>query len=65
MSNQLPVTLPSSAESALPLDGDLAVRWAAWVARGRVHEEKARRKFVAWAGVLALVAAIGYALLGS
>jgi hypothetical protein len=35
------------------------------MARGRVHEQRARRRFVVWAGVFATGAAIVYALAGS
>ncbi|HZR23564.1 MAG TPA: twin-arginine translocation signal domain-containing protein [Vicinamibacterales bacterium] len=35
-------------------------RWAAWVARGLVHEQRARRRFVKGAAVIAAVAAIVY-----
>ena len=38
-------------------------RWDAWVARGRVHEQLVRRKFVVWAGVLGTAAAVAYAFL--
>jgi hypothetical protein len=42
-------------------DAAFDARWAAWVARGRVHERLVRRKFVVWAGVLATAAAVAYA----
>ena len=39
---------------------DFDVRWAHWVARGRMHEERARRRFVIGAAVITAVTAIGY-----
>jgi hypothetical protein len=44
---------------------DFDARWAAWIARGRVHERLVRRRFVVSASVLATGAAIVYALLRS
>ena len=45
-------------------DEDLEKRWATWVARGRVHERRVRRRFVVGAGAIAIGAAIAFALLG-
>ena len=42
-------------------DADFATRWAAWVARGHVHERRVRRRFVSAAGVIAMGAAIAFA----
>ena len=39
---------------------DFEVRWANWIARGRVHEQRARRRFVVWAAVLTMAAALAY-----
>lgn len=58
----------SVAYHAAPLpapDADFDTRWAAWVARGRVHEQRVRRRLVVWAGALTIGAAILYALLRS
>jgi hypothetical protein len=44
---------------------DFDRRWALWVARGRVHEQRLRRRFMVGAGVLALAGAIAYAFLRS
>ena len=44
-------------------DADFEARWAAWVARGRVHEQLVRRKFVVWASVLATAVAVAYTFL--
>ena len=41
---------------------DFEVRWANWIARGRVHEQRARRRFVVWAAVLTAAAALAYLL---
>jgi len=44
------------------LDVDFERRWAAWVARGRVHDQSARRRsFAIGAAVLLMAAAIAYA----
>jgi hypothetical protein len=45
-------------------DRDFETRWAAWVARGLVHERRARRRFVISAGVIAIGAAIAFAFFG-
>jgi hypothetical protein len=55
----------STADHAAPavIDLDFDARWAAWVSRGRVHEDRVRRNLFVWAGVLATGAAIVYAFL--
>jgi hypothetical protein len=45
-------------------DQDFDKRWAAWVARGRVHDQLVRRRFVVAAGVIAIGAAIATAFVG-
>ena len=45
------------------VDAAFEARWAAWVARGREHERRARHKFVVWGGSFAVLAAIVYAFL--
>jgi hypothetical protein len=60
--NQLPVSAAYPAPPAVALDPDFDTRWAAWVARGRVHDRPLRR-FVTWASVLSMGAAIVYAFL--
>lgn len=47
----------------LALDAEFASRWTAWVERGRVHEQRVRRKVIVWAGVIATGAAIAYGFL--
>jgi hypothetical protein len=49
------------AAAAVALDTDFDTRWAAWVTRGRIHEQRVRRRLVMWAGVIAVGAAIVYA----
>jgi hypothetical protein len=44
---------------------DFNVRWEGWVARGRVHELRVRRKLIAWGAVIALGAGVLYSLLRS
>jgi len=41
---------------------DFEVRWANWIARGRVHEQRARRRFVVWAAVLTAGGVLAYLL---
>lgn len=60
---RLPVSAASHGAPAVALDADFENRWAAWVERGRIHEQRARHKFMVSAAVLALGAAIVYAFL--
>jgi hypothetical protein len=45
------------------VDADFETRWAAWVARGQVHERRVRRRFVVSAAVIAIGGAIAFAIL--
>ncbi len=45
------------------VEGDFETRWDAWVARGRVHDRRVRRRFVVSAAVLAVAGAIAFAFL--
>jgi len=45
------------------VDGDFDTRWAAWVARGRVHDRRVRRRFVVSTAVIAIGGAIAFAFL--
>ena len=45
------------------LDTGFETRWDAWLARGRAHEQRVRRRFIVCAGAIATGAAIVYALL--
>ena len=40
------------------------VRWANWVARGRIHEQRARRRFFIGAAVLTAAVAVAYLAIG-
>jgi hypothetical protein len=61
----LPVSAAFHLASAVAPDVGFDARWAAWVARGRVHEQRVRRRFLIWVSVLAMGAAIVYAFLRS
>ena len=45
------------------LDADFDARWAAWRARGEVHERAVRRRLLMLAPVAAIAAAILYGLM--
>jgi len=60
-----PVGRAYHAPPAVAPDADFDTRWAAWVAQGRAHEQRVRRRIVVWAGVLTMGAAIVYAFLRS
>jgi hypothetical protein len=62
---ELPAGAGFHAAPLVVVDRDFDTRWNAWVARGRVHEQRVRRRFVVSAGVLAVGAAILYAFLRS
>jgi hypothetical protein len=62
---QIPLNAADHPVATIALDTDFDARWAAWIARGRVHEQRVRRRFVVWASVVATGAAIAYAFLGS
>ena len=61
----LRLTYPGGVTPALAPDADFEGRWAAWVGRGRGHEQRVRRRLLIWAGVFTIGAAIAYAVLGS
>ena len=58
---QLPVDAASHAAPLVAPDVDFEKRWTAWVARERVHEQRAQRSFVLAAAVLLMGAAVAYA----
>jgi hypothetical protein len=58
---QLPIDPSSHAAPLVALDVDFEKRWTAWVARGRVHEQRARRRFVVGVAALLTGAAVIYA----
>jgi hypothetical protein len=43
-------------------DADFETRWAAWVVRGRAHDQRVRQRFLVWASLIAVAAAIAFAL---
>jgi hypothetical protein len=43
---RLPDRAGDQAAPSVAPDADFATRWAAWVERGRVHEQRVRRRFV-------------------
>jgi hypothetical protein len=49
--------------TALPANATFEERWAAWQARGAAHDRAARRKVMIAGPILAVAAAILYALL--
>ena len=55
-------TVPGGAP-LVAVAGDFDTRWAAWVARGRVHDTRVRRRFVVSAVVIAIGGAIAFAFL--
>jgi hypothetical protein len=59
----LAVSVSDHVATATAPGADFDIRWAAWVARGRVHDRRMRRRLVVWASVLAMGAAIVYAFL--
>jgi hypothetical protein len=61
----LPESAPFHVASAVAPDADFDARWATWVARGRVHEQRMRRRFVIWAAAVAMGITIVYAFLRS
>lgn len=50
---------------AVAPDADFDARWAAWVERGRAHEQHVRDWFVIWAGSLMIGATIVHAFFRS
>ena len=60
---EVPSTSAFDGTSFVAVDADFETRWAAWVARGQVHDRRVRRRFVASAAVIAIGAAIEWAFL--
>jgi len=50
------------ASDAVP-DAGFEARWAAWIARGRAHEQRVRRRFVTWLSIAVVGTAIVYGFL--
>jgi hypothetical protein len=51
------------AQHPVAPDADFDMRWAAWAARGRAHEQRVRNRLVVFGGVLTVGGAIVYAFL--
>ena len=60
---ELPSTATLARAPAAVVDGDFETRWAAWVARGQVHDRRVRRRLVISAAAIAIGGAIAFALL--
>jgi len=60
---QQPVVAPMHAASDAVPDAGFEARWAAWIARGRAHEQRVRRRFVTWLSIAAVGTAIVYGIL--
>jgi hypothetical protein len=56
-----PASAPDGAAAAVALDTDFDTRWAAWVERGRIHDQRVRRRVIRWAWLLAVGAALASA----
>ena len=61
---ELRTTAAFHAGPLVAVDADFETRWAAWVARGLVHERRVRRRFVVLAAVIAIGGAIAFAFFG-
>jgi hypothetical protein len=61
---RFPISIAADHAAPAVIDLDFDARWATWVSRGRVHDERVRRNLFVWAGVLATGAAVVYAFLG-
>jgi hypothetical protein len=53
-----------NAPSLVAVAGDFEFRWAAWVERGRIHEQHVRQRLAVAGVVIGSAAAILYAFLG-
>ena len=63
--NQLPAGAASHAAQAVVPDPDRNTLQAVWAARGRAHQRRVRRQFLTWIPLIAIGAAIAFALLRS
>jgi hypothetical protein len=54
---QRPASGGYPAAPAIALDPDFDSRWAAWLARGRAHERRVKRRLLLWAALLAMAVA--------
>lgn len=58
----LSATAAPGTVAAVAPDADFDVRWASWIERGRVHEQRVRRRFLVWVPIVAIGAAVAFAL---
>lgn len=58
---ELPNTATFHGGPLVALDEDFDTRWDAWVARGRVHERRVRRRTVLSAAAIAIGGAVAFA----
>jgi len=65
LATPLRLTYPGGVAPALAPDADFEGRWAAWVGRGRRHEQRARRRLLIWGSVFTIGAMVAYVVLGS
>ena len=56
--------LPITGQAVVP-DAEFDTRWDAWVTRGRLHEQRIRRRFLIAIPMIVIGAAIAFALLRS
>ena len=64
-----PIAQPQSGARKIlgnmAIEDGFDVRWAAWIERGRIHDERVRQRFTVFAAVLAIGASIFWAFVGS
>ena len=58
---QLSAGGPDRVAADFALGADFDTRWAAWVRRGRIHDQRVRRRVIRWAWLIAVGAAIVFA----
>ena len=52
---------PDRVAADFALGADFDTRWAAWVRRGRIHDQRVRRRVIRWAWLIAVGATIVFA----
>ncbi len=60
---EVPGGATSGGAPLVAVDQNFETRWAAWVARGQVHDRRVRRRFLVSAVVIAIAGAIAFAFL--
>ena len=63
--DQAPVTPVSAPPQRVAPNADVDARWAAWLQRGREHDERVRRRLLIWGPVIAVAVAIALAVFGT